>query len=167
MSENEGTRGRAWLWGASLVVGLCSVACAQPPVAKVSGRWVYAAGDSAGIGKASTPRLANPITLTEGGACFPLDKLDGLFGPSCEAHETEGGGGDVPLSEQVTGGGAAPVQPPGAVCDPTLDPTCGNHPPPREVRWYCHDRVVIRIVLNGCGNNQAAVAQIAVAIDGE
>jgi hypothetical protein len=27
--------------------------------------------------------------------------------------------------------------------------------------------VVIRIVLNGCGNNQAAVAQIAVAIDGE
>jgi hypothetical protein len=167
MSEHEGTRGRAWLWGASLIVGLCSVACAQPPVAKVSGRWVYAAGDSAGIGKASTPRLANPITLTEGGACFPLDKLDGLFGPSCEAHETEGGGGDVPLSEQVTGGGAAPVAPPGAGCDPTLDPTCGNHPPPREVRWYCHDRVVIRIVLNGCGNNQAAVAQIAVAIDGE
>lgn len=48
------------------------------------------------------------------------------------------------------------------------DITLGNHPTPREVRWYCDHRTVVRVVLERCEGSQATlfrVQQLALSVE--
>lgn len=139
-------------------VGLAflAVACCPPPVAQLSGRWVFAS--PGGVGKAGTPSYGTPLAVGSSapavappmaGACVPRSAIDQQFGEPCKRHESEGG--------------AQPsFQPP-----PMTDEVpIGITPTPGEPIWYCDKHTVVRVVLQRCGSSDTfGVSQIAVSVD--
>lgn len=140
----------------SVALALAVGACCPAPIAKLSGRWVFAS--PGGIGKAGTPSYAAPLTVGSSTVppvpaapttCVPRAAIDQEFGKICERHETEGG--------------AQPSFQPPPMTD---EVTPGIHPTPGEAVWYCDKHTVVRVVLQRCGSSDTfGVAQIAVAID--
>ena len=134
----------------SLMLGLavcCTsvlAACAAPArFGKLSGEWVVL-GTQPAIGLASTPHQGEPLTVAVtsdiSDGCVTDAVLHEHFGDSCANAESEAA--------------ASPVV--------TDELTPGPHPTPGEVRWYCDQRSVMRLVLERCaGTNSFRVTQLA------
>ena len=136
-------RALSWVVAALGLAG-CGGAAAVPE-GKLSNVWVVAAGVQPGVGVAAAPTQGSPIAIAGASAdgCVPTKTLDDHFGSMCAAHETEGGAATT-MTDYVP-----------------LGPT----PTPGEVRWYCDQHVVVRLVVNRCGTNDSfRVSQLAFAI---
>ncbi|HEU4534247.1 MAG TPA: hypothetical protein VFS00_09015 [Polyangiaceae bacterium] len=100
--------------------------------ARLSDATVVAAG-KAGGGLLDRPRPSTGKPLAEGlppaSACVPGDSLLRRLGPTCDDHESEG---------------AAPP------ANEAGDLPPGLPPPARQVRWYCSERMVVRVVFESC-----------------
>jgi len=129
----------------TLFVGVA--ACSPPRPGQLNRRWVAVGGpDGASAGIAAPPTAARPLAVNASPpGCFDSATLDGEFGARCKENEPEAAA-SVTVTDEV--------------------PT-GNQPTPGEVRWYCDQRTVVRLVIDRCGTtNQFRVRQIAVSIDG-
>lgn len=142
----------------SVALALSAIGCCPPPVARLSGRWVFAS--PGGIGKAGTPSYGAPLSVGApapgapaalAAACVPRATIDQQFGKACTSHESEGGAQPSfeppPMSDEV------PI---------------GITPTPGEPIWYCDKHTVVRVVLQRCGSSDTfGISQIAVAIEGK
>lgn len=126
------TLGNAACLGALVIV---LSACHTPGgrTVKLSDATVVAAGKGGGA-VLDRPRATVGKPLVEGALsasiCVPGESLLERLGPTCN-HESEGAAsGDV---------GDLPP---------------GLPPPARQVRWYCDERLVVRVVFESCDTNQ-------------
>ena len=121
--------------------------CGGARAGQLNGRWVAVGGpDGAAAGIAAPPTAARPLSVNAPPpGCFDNATLAHEFGAQCKVNEPEAAGSAAVTDEVPT----------------------GNQPTPGEVRWYCDQRTVIRLVIERCGTaNQFRVRQIAVSIDG-
>jgi hypothetical protein len=133
---------------ALLLVALSTYGCAAH-IAKLSDANVVVAGSKAG-GIAAQPRSVEgaPLgdALVPASRCVSSADLLTQLGPIC-SNESEN-----------------PAQ---AATDPVGDLDPGKPPRKREVRWYCDERMVVRVVFEPCelgGDKQGGVTPVEIAV---
>lgn len=123
----------AWLLTLLSALAACTP---KAPLGRVSDTTVVVAGkDGGGIATRPRPLAGAPLAKIFSSAerCVPGERWLELLGPVCD-HETEN-----------------PVPP--AVVDPTSDLPPGKPERAAEVRWYCDERLTVRVVLGACDTN--------------
>jgi hypothetical protein len=106
------------------------VGCGGAP-ARISDGWAVAAGQKGAFVDRALPREGTPMTSAATvRECLPDRMLLSVLGEACD-HETEN---------------RAPPTPSG-----DLEP--GIPKPTPEVRWYCADELVVRVVFERCDSS--------------
>ncbi len=162
----------------TLIAQAC--ACEHSHLARVSDANVVVAGQAGGgIEKGLRPSAGQPLALglSSAARCIPSEQLLGLLGGVC-SHETENAdtrGTSAPLPS-APGASAVPASPTSGDLEPGMPTSPGDLDPglpkdaagakanarTREVRWYCDQRMDVRVVFEPCQGGLTPV-EIAVA----